>query len=70
MIAPAKTPYAVIEKLNVALTQALAMPQVRDTLAKQQAQPQPGLPDDFAALIGRELARMKRAVTAAKIEIQ
>jgi tripartite-type tricarboxylate transporter receptor subunit TctC len=70
LIAPARTPPAVAERLNAALVQALAAPAVRDTLAKQQAQPQPGRPDDFAALIARELARMKRAVAAAKIEEQ
>ena len=70
LIAPARTPPAVVERLNAALVQALAAPAVRDTLAKQQAQPQPGRPDDFAALIARDLARMKRAVAAAKIEVQ
>jgi tripartite-type tricarboxylate transporter receptor subunit TctC len=69
LIAPAKTPQAVIERLNAALAQALAAPQVRETLAKQQAQPQPGGAHDFATLIARELARMKRAVAAAKIEV-
>ena len=41
-----------------------------DTLAKQQAQVRPGYPDDFAALIDRELKRMRHAVDAAKIEVQ
>ncbi len=70
LIAPARTPKPVIDKLNAALEQALAMPQVRETLAKQQAQPQPGAPGDFAALIRVQLERMKRAVAAAKIEVQ
>ena len=70
LIAPAKTPYPLIERLNAALAQALATPQVRDTLAKQQAQVRPGYPDDFAALIDRELKRMRHAVDAAKIEVQ
>jgi tripartite-type tricarboxylate transporter receptor subunit TctC len=70
LIAPARTPKPVIDKLNAALGAALADPQVRDTLAKQQAQPQPGTPDDFAALIRVQLERMKRAVTAAKIDVK
>lgn len=69
LIAPAKTPKAVIDKLNAALRDALANPQVRDTLAKQQAQPEPGAPGDFAVLIRTQYERMKRAVTAAKIEV-
>jgi tripartite-type tricarboxylate transporter receptor subunit TctC len=70
LIAPAKTPNPVIDKLNAALRAALADPQVRETLAKQQAQPQPGAPGDFAALIRVQFERMKRAVTAAKIEVK
>jgi tripartite-type tricarboxylate transporter receptor subunit TctC len=70
LIAPAKTPKPVIDKLNAALGAALAMPQVRDTLAKQQAKPEPGTPGDFAALIYQQFVRMKRAVVGAKIEVQ
>lgn len=70
LIAPTKTPRPVIDRLNAALNAALANPQVRDTLAKQQALPEPGAPGDFAALIDRQFARMKRAVVAAKIEVQ
>lgn len=69
LIAPAKTPKPVIDKINAALGTVLANPQVRDTLAKQQALPEPGAPGDFAALIYQQFVRMKRAVTAAKIEV-
>ena len=66
---PAKTPKPVIDRLNAALQQALADPKVQGTLAKQQAQPEPGTPGDFAALIYQQFVRMKRAVVAAKIEV-
>lgn len=69
LIAPAKTPKVVIDKLNAALKDALANPQVRETLSKQQAQPEPGAPGDFSALIRTQYERMKRAVTAANIEV-
>jgi tripartite-type tricarboxylate transporter receptor subunit TctC len=69
LVAPEKTPPAVIEKLNAALNRALAAPQVREALARQQALPQPGTPDDFAALIYQQFVRMRRAVVAAKIEV-
>jgi tripartite-type tricarboxylate transporter receptor subunit TctC len=70
LIAPAKTPKPVIDKINAALQQALANPQVLDALEKQQAQPEPGTPGDFAALIHQQFVRMTRAVVAAKIEVQ
>ena len=69
LVAPAKTPKPVIDKLNAALKEALADPHVRETLARQQAKPEPGAPEDFAALIHQQFERMKRAVLAAKIEV-
>jgi len=69
LIAPAQTPRAVIEKLNAALQSALADVSVRERLAAQQATVIPGTPDDFAALIAREAARMQRATQAANIRI-
>ena len=70
LIAPARTPQPVIERLNAALGIALANPKLRETLSGQQAVPQPGSSSDFAALMHRQLERMKRAVAAAKIEVQ
>ncbi len=70
LVAPAATPQPIIERLNAALAQALASTKVGEILAKQHAFPQPGPPSEFAALIDRELSRMKRAVEAAKIEAQ
>jgi len=70
LVAPAKTPPFIIDRLNTALAQALANVQVGEILAKQHAFPQPGPPSEFAAVIDREFTRMKRAVEAAKIEVQ
>ncbi|MET0866954.1 MAG: tripartite tricarboxylate transporter substrate binding protein [Pseudorhodoplanes sp.] len=70
LIAPDKTPPAILAQLNVALNRALDNPQVKAALSKQQAIPQPGSADDFAALIDQQFSRMKRAVVAAKIEVQ
>jgi len=69
LIAPPGTPKPMIDMLNAALQQALAAPAVRETLSKQQAVPEPGTPADFASLIAQQLARMKRAVAAARIEV-
>ncbi len=69
LVAPQKTPPAAIERLNAALNRALATPQVQDALSRQEAIAQPGTPQDFAALSDQQFARMKRAVVAAKIDI-
>jgi tripartite-type tricarboxylate transporter receptor subunit TctC len=45
------------------------MPDVRDRLAAQQSIIVGNTPDEFRAEIARELARMRRAAQAAKIEL-
>ncbi len=70
LVAPARTDAAVISRMNTALNQALGAPAVREALSKQQALPHAGTPEDFAGLIQRQFERMKRAVTAARIEIE
>ena len=69
LIAPAGTPQPVIAKLNAALKAALANEAVRNRLATQQATPIGNSPAEFSAEIARDLERMRRAVTAAKIEV-
>ena len=69
LVAPEKTPGPIVARLNDALNRAIETPQVRAALSKQQALPQPGTPNDFAALIYQQFVRMKRAVVAAKIEV-
>ena len=69
LVAPKGTSQAMIKRLNVALVQVLAMPDVRDKLAGQQSFLVGNSPEEFHAMIVREVARMKRAATAAKIEM-
>jgi tripartite-type tricarboxylate transporter receptor subunit TctC len=69
LIAPKDTPAAIVKRLNAALVAALAKPELRDKLAAQQALVVGNSPEAFRAEIGRELARMKRAVAAARIEL-
>jgi tripartite-type tricarboxylate transporter receptor subunit TctC len=69
LVAPKGTPDAIVARLNAALLRVLAMPKVRDLLAAQQASVIGDSPEAFRDTIARELARMKRAVAAAKIEL-
>jgi len=55
--------------LNEALVRLLAMPDMREKLAAQQAIVVGNSPEAFKAEIARELARFKRAATAARIEL-
>ncbi len=69
LIAPKDTPAPIVRRLNEALVRVLAMPEMREKLAGQQAIVVGNSPEAFKAEIARELARFKRAATAAKIEV-
>jgi tripartite-type tricarboxylate transporter receptor subunit TctC len=69
LVAPKDTPVPIVQRLNAALKQALATPEMRERLASQQAIIVGNSPEAFKAEIARELARFKRAVAAAKIEL-
>jgi tripartite-type tricarboxylate transporter receptor subunit TctC len=68
LAAPAVTPRAVIEKLNGALNAALMTDEVRQRLALEGAEPQPTTPEDYAAIIDREVAMWSELVKAAGIK--
>jgi tripartite-type tricarboxylate transporter receptor subunit TctC len=69
IVAPAQTPPQTIEELHAAIVRALATHDVRRQLRAQQALIIGNSPDEFSADILRELARMRRAVVDAGIEI-
>lgn len=54
IVAPARTPRPIIDKLNVALRAALADPKVNGHIATEGAEPLPTSPDEYAADIDRE----------------
>ncbi len=69
LVAPKGTSGIIVKRLNEAMLRVLAMPKVRDALAAQQASIVGGSPESFRDTIAQELARMKRAVAMAKIEL-
>ena len=62
--APRGTPRAVIARLNADMNQGLKNPALKDLLIAQGAEPACGTPDDFAALIKRDLAKWEKVVKA------
>ena len=56
IVAPAGTPRPIVEKLNQALATALASEDVKKRLATEGAEPQPVTPQDYAAIIDREVS--------------
>ena len=67
LVAAAGTRRGVIESLNRALNDALASDEVRTRLALEGADPEPGTPRDYAALIDHELTMWSDLVKAAGI---
>ncbi len=62
VLAPAATPPAIIARLNAALNQAMAKPEVNDALLRQGIQPQRGSPDAFGSYIRAEVAKWSGVV--------
>jgi tripartite-type tricarboxylate transporter receptor subunit TctC len=69
LVAPRNTPEATVQRYHAALLKVLAMPEVRDRLTAQQAVVVGNSPAEFRAEIAREVARMRRAVADARIEL-
>ncbi len=70
LIAPAKTPDAIIKRLNEAAVKALASPDVREKLGKQGAAPVGNTPDQFRAQIIAERDKMIDLVKRQGIKLE
>jgi len=57
IVAPAGTPQPIIAKLNAALRQAVASPEVHEKIAADGAEPLASTPEEYAADIDREEAK-------------
>jgi len=70
ILAPAGTPREIISKLHGEMVHALAQPEVRGRLAGEGAEVIGSTPEEFAAHIKSELARMGRLVRGAGIRLE
>ena len=69
VMAPVKTPRAVIDKLNAAIVAALKEPDLRERYATLGVEPVGNTPEQFAAQIRTDLARWQKVVEVAKIRL-
>jgi tripartite-type tricarboxylate transporter receptor subunit TctC len=70
MVAPARTPSAIVAKLNAALNAALGDPDVRARFAETGVSAMGGSVEDLAALITEETARWRKVVRETGIRSQ
>jgi tripartite-type tricarboxylate transporter receptor subunit TctC len=68
--APPKTPQAIIAKLNAAMNDVFAMPDIKSRLAAMSMQPAGGSPADMAAFVKAETARWGEVIRAAGIKVE
>jgi tripartite-type tricarboxylate transporter receptor subunit TctC len=64
LLAPARTPGPIIERINAEMTKLLASTTIRERLAAQGVEPKPLNPDAFARLIAEDHAAMAKVVKA------
>ena len=70
ILAPAKTPPAIIAKLNAEIVQALKDPETKSLLESQAIQVVGSSPQEFADYIERDIALWKDVAEQAKIEVK
>lgn len=68
MSAPPKTPRAIVNKLNAEANRILAMPDVKQRLDQLGLEPEGGTPEQFAAFIKSEAARMNMLIKAGALQ--
>lgn len=70
LLAPARTPTTLVERLNREVVDLLQSAGMRSMLLDQGADPGAGRPEEFAALIRSETARFKKVIEAAGIRAE
>jgi len=69
VMAPGKTPPALVRRLNADVNAVMAASGLRENLAKQGLIAVTGTPEELAALIGADLARWSKVVADGKISL-
>ena len=70
IVAPSKMPPALVKRINEELNAVLALPEVKEVLAREAATPRPGTPDEFGKLIASDLTRWTKLIKEAKIQVE
>jgi tripartite-type tricarboxylate transporter receptor subunit TctC len=68
MLAPAKTPRPIVEHLHAEIGKALALPAVQEKLAAQGVEPMPLSPQEFDAMIAKEIVSNIKLAKAAGLK--
>ena len=69
LLAPAKTPPAIVQQLNAEVLRILGDPEIRDKIISLGMEPSNTTPDEFAAFMKSETAKWAQAVALAKVRL-
>lgn len=70
ILAPAGTPPQIVNQLNAAINKVVAMPDVRESYRVQFFEPRTGTPEQFDALLHKEVAKWSRVIKDADIKLE
>jgi tripartite-type tricarboxylate transporter receptor subunit TctC len=70
LAAPAGTPKAVIGRLNKAIVEALALPDVKQRFQELAVDPRPDTPEGFRKLVAAEITKWRSVIEKAGIPRQ
>ena len=68
VLVPAKTPRPIVERLHAEVEKALALPAVQDKLKAQGVEPMPLSPEQFDAMIAKEIVQNIKLAKAADLK--
>jgi tripartite-type tricarboxylate transporter receptor subunit TctC len=69
VVAPAKTPPEIINKLNAEMKRVLGLPDIRQRLSELGSDNVAGTPEQFGALINSEIAKWAKVVKQANVQL-
>jgi tripartite-type tricarboxylate transporter receptor subunit TctC len=69
LLFPAKTPPAIVERLNQEVRKALEVPEVKQRIERISAEPMPSSPEEFGALMRQELEDNAKIVKATGLKV-
>jgi len=70
LLAPGRTPRAIVTRLNAEVNRVLALPDIRDRLLAQAYEPAGGTPEKFAEVIRADLERYGKVIREAGIKVE
>jgi tripartite-type tricarboxylate transporter receptor subunit TctC len=70
LVAPARTPRALVNRINAEVVRALHLPEMKTRLAELGAEPSAMKPDEFLAFIRKDNAKWEKLISERRIEVE